>query len=434
MNRRLARSIAFVGVLVVGFFAAVSFAAWTGQATGPGQSQARRSERVVVAGAAGPAELYPGGPAAAVHFTLTNDNPFNILFTSMTPGAVTSSEPTACPASNVTPTGATGLALASPAAATTGTLSIPGVLTMSPSAPDGCQAAVFSVSMTLNGIQSGLWTTQASGTTAQIGDLTFVDANRGWAVGGTAIRATVDGGATWTGQNPGIAAFAADFVDANTGWAVGGGGGIARTANGGASWSPQVSNTTALLNDVFFLDANRGWAVGAGQVIVGTTNGGATWAVQHDGPASNSINSVHFTDPMNGWAVESGGIAYRTGNGGATWTSVVLGSNMRAVVFADANRGWIGSFDGTVRRTVDGGATWSTTSWGGGGSLWNLHFSDANNGVAVGDGGVIRLTADGGATWTAAASPTAQTLLAVHAVSQNRIWAGGNNGTIVAYG
>lgn len=434
MNRRFARSIAFVGVVVVGFFAAVSFAAWTGQASGPGQSQARRSERVVITGASGTAELYPGGPAAAVHFTLTNDNPFNILFTSMTPGAVTSSAPTDCPASNVTSSGASGLALSAPAGRTTATLSIPGILTMSPSAPDGCQEAVFSLSMTLNGIQSGLWTSQTSGIAAQIGDLTFVDASRGWAVGGNGVRATVDGGATWTGQNPGITAFAADFVDAGTGWAVGGGGAIARTTNGGASWSPQTSATTQLLSDVFFLDANRGWAVGQGQVIVATTNGGATWAVQYDGSSANQINSVHFTDAMNGWAVEGGGVAYRTSNGGATWNVVVLGSNMRAVVFADVNRGWIASLDGTVRRTVDGGATWTSTAWGGGGFLWNMHFSDASNGVAVGDAGVIRLTSDGGATWTAAPSPTDQTLLAVYAVSQNRIWAGGNNGTIVAYG
>ena len=432
-RRRFARSTAFVGVVVVGFFAAVSFAAWTGQATGPGQSTARRSERVVITGASGPAELYPGGPAAAVHFTLRNDNPFNILFTSMTPGTVTSSDPTACPATNITATGATGLALASPGSATTGTLSIPGVLTMSPAAPDGCQEAVFNLSMTLNGLQSGLWSTQTSGITAQVGDLTFVDGNRGWAVGGGGIRATVDGGATWTGQSVGISAIAADFVDASTGWAVGASGGVARTTNGGSSWSPQSSGTTQALSDVFFLDANRGWAVGQGQVIVGTTNGGATWTVQYDGPAANFINSVTFTDAMNGWAVESSGLAYRTSNGGATWTQTVLGSNMRAVVFVDANRGWIGSFDGTVRRTVDGGATWTSTNWGGGGALWNLHFSDANNGVAVGDGGAIRLTSDGGATWTSAASPTSQTLLAVYTVNQGRIWAGGNGGAIVAY-
>lgn len=436
MRRRFARSAGFVVAVVVAFFAAVSFAAWTGVATGPGQSRARQSERVTVTGASGPADLYPGGPAGAVHFTLTNNNPFNILFTSMSPGTVTSSDESACPASNVAAVPATGLSLASPAGATTGQLSIAGILTMSPGAPDGCQNATFSLAMTLNGIQSGLWTTQSSGTTVQVSDVTFVNASTGWAAAQSGgIRATLDGGATWTAQGPGITAIAVDFVDAGAGWAVGYSGGIARTTNGGATWVTQPSPTTEHLSDVFFLDANRGWAVGAGQVIIATTNGGATWTTQFDGAASNQINGVYFTDAMKGWAVEGGGVLYRTTDGGATWAmATAFGSSIRSVVFVDANRGWLGSFDGTVRRTTDGGVSWTAVNWGGGGNLWSLHFADANNGVAVGSGGVIRLTTDGGATWTAAASPTTQTLLAVYAVSQNRMWAGGNLGTIVAYG
>ena len=105
----------------------------------------------------------------------------------------------------------------------------------------------------------------------------------GSAVGnlGTIVR-TTDGGATWVTQSSGTTAQLSDvsFVDANNGTAVGGGGFISsfgiilRTTNGGATWVAQDSGTTELLFGVSFVDATTGTVVASGGTILRITDGG----------------------------------------------------------------------------------------------------------------------------------------------------------------
>ena len=59
--------------------------------------------------------------------------------------------------------------------------------------------------------------------------------------------------------------------------AVGTGGTIIRTTDGGVTWTPQTSGTTAWLLGVSFSDRSAGTTVGSGGTILRTTDGGATW-------------------------------------------------------------------------------------------------------------------------------------------------------------
>jgi hypothetical protein len=133
--------------------AGTAFALWTSTADGPGSSKAITAVNVTVNAQTGTADLYPGA-SGKVSFTLTNTNPYAITFTSMTPGAVTSSDPTNCPASNVTVAPVTGLSLSVAANATTALQSIPSAVTMISAAPDGCQGVTFTTALTLTGSQS----------------------------------------------------------------------------------------------------------------------------------------------------------------------------------------------------------------------------------------------------------------------------------------
>ena len=152
------RSLKFVlaAALIVGGVAAgsVVLALWTSSGTGSGNAKALSAVTVTVTASTGVADLYPGFTGGKVFFTLTNANPYPVSFASMTSGAVTSSDQTNCPASNVTVGTASSLSLPVAANATSAQLSIANVVSMASAAPDGCQGVVFTVALTLAGSQT----------------------------------------------------------------------------------------------------------------------------------------------------------------------------------------------------------------------------------------------------------------------------------------
>lgn len=152
MNRKQKTATVVVIAGLIGGGAAAAL--WSANGAGSGQARATTAQSVTVTAATATADLYPGFTGGDVSFTLTNPNPYPITFTSMTPGAVVSSNAGACPASNVTVIGATGLSLPVAASSTTGTQSISDVVTMVAGAPDGCQGVTFAINLTLSGAQT----------------------------------------------------------------------------------------------------------------------------------------------------------------------------------------------------------------------------------------------------------------------------------------
>ena len=151
-RKRRVVSAVVVGVMLTG--GGIAAALWSANGTGSGQARALSAQALTVTAAAGAADLYPGFTAGDVFFTITNPNPYPVTFTSMTAGAITSSNPGGCPSSNITVAGASGLSLAAAANSTSGTQSIVDVVTMAAAAPDACQGATFTISLTLSGSQS----------------------------------------------------------------------------------------------------------------------------------------------------------------------------------------------------------------------------------------------------------------------------------------
>ncbi|MGH8441330.1 MAG: WD40/YVTN/BNR-like repeat-containing protein [Nevskiaceae bacterium] len=86
---------------------------------------------------------------------------------------------------------------------------------------------------------------------------------------------------------------AVTFVDAQRGWAVGHDAAIVATGDGGKTWSLQnfQPELEKPLLDVLFLDASRGIAVGAYGLLLTTADGGKTWKEQ-DSPIREE--EVHF--------------------------------------------------------------------------------------------------------------------------------------------
>lgn len=150
-KRKLVTALAVGGVVTAG---GLALALWTANGSGSGRGQSRSAVAVTVTAVSGTADLYPGFVDGDVYFTLTNTNPYPVRFTAMSSGTVTSSDTTACPSTNVTVDAtASGLTLDVAANSTSATLSIADVVNMGASAPDGCQAKTFTITLTLTGTQ-----------------------------------------------------------------------------------------------------------------------------------------------------------------------------------------------------------------------------------------------------------------------------------------
>ena len=99
----------------------------------------------------------------------------------------------------------------------------------------------------------------------------FVDNRKGWAVGAAgAVYSTSNGGRTWIQQASGVTADLLDvkFLNQLEGWAAGAEGTLIHTTDGGQHWTTVPSGTTHPLERLFFVDGNHGWAVGFGGTVV----------------------------------------------------------------------------------------------------------------------------------------------------------------------
>ena len=247
----------------------------------------------------------------------------------------------------------------------------------------------------------------------------------------------------WTLLNPkplGFVVYDASFVDANNGWAVGEAGTIARTTDGGTTWTyrsmpPFTGNGLTnyrpqQLQTVQFLNLNVGYTAGFNGAFLKTTDGGANWNYMNGplGPLASGgkiIYNLYFFDINTGWAVgeapnASSAFVYKTTDGGVTWAAAtnvpIINNTFWGMDFLNPSLGYITGANGKVIKTTDGGVTWTdvsltTTNYtvvGGAATLpkaqtyAGLQVLDANTIVisSLNNGCVLRTT-NGGTSWYA---------------------------------
>ena len=328
------------------------------------------------------------------------------------------------------------------------------------------------------------WYYQASGTTANLNDLSVASTTSVWAVGwngaqssGELIRydgsswslhsslpgssvngvtavtdnrlwvAAADGGiyywdgSGWAGQGTSTSALNAIHAhDANNAWAAGDSGAILKFS--GHAWSQiPAGGTRSNLKGVSALSQDAVWAAGArvpgdgtGGDIQSTTDGGGVWARQTTTAAE--LNDVDMFNSSFGFAVGwdptlSRGQAFRYN--GSTWSSnwTLSGWRLNGVSIAATNSTWVVASSATQGRIYRRVSSWS-----------NRHTADRPlNGVfalstsnvwAVGNDGRIRRTTNGN-SFSAQASPTTNHLYGVTATATNNAWAVGAGGTILQF-
>jgi photosystem II stability/assembly factor-like uncharacterized protein len=282
----------------------------------------------------------------------------------------------------------------------------------------------------------------------------FVDAHYGWVAGidnvsaRTEVWRTQNGGVSWMKVGSSVAAGGGvgwvAFVSRTTGmW---GNGSLMRTTDGADSWQSVATVEFGILNEASFATADVGWAAStygnsaAGGAIAKTTDGGVTWTSQKDLPGDDGSGGFsRVTSPsvqrsyVLKWGVGEG--VWATGDGGVGWVLRTLPhiaggayTSYWDIDFPGAMTGWAVGDAGTILKTDDGGATWTKEVSGVSASLTAVDFVSTTVGFAVGKSGRILRTRDGGAHWVKLISGTQKRLSAVCFVNASHGWVVGASG------
>ncbi len=186
---------------------------------------------------------------------------------------------------------------------------------------------------TTNGGQS--WQTPFATDTARLLTLFVLDSASVWVAGywmdygGTGdpfVARTLDGGVTWQcwPENGTSSAFhpirALGFFNRDIGWRYkednGLGESLARTTDGGATWTPTHDLNGLHVYGGAFSEPLHGWVVGEDGLILSSTDAGVTWNPEPSG-TTNGLNQITFVNPSCGWICTSGGILKYTGGSAA---------------------------------------------------------------------------------------------------------------------
>ena|SRR3989441_7934663 len=216
-------------------------------------------------------------------------------------------------------------------------------------------------------------------------DLRFLDARTGFAVQSTSggdhkLLRTTDGQSWVPVGTVGQHRTDYQFVSAEVGFYTGRDQ-ILRTSDGGRRWQAVFScrvkaEVQGLTRDVpcefskmFFLNSNVGYAISieiardGGFVVAKTTDGGTSWTPQVVLPGENAKEGdLHFFDENNGVLRTIDGKLFRTTDGAHTWTGVTgQPEGKPEFEFADLEVGWMVRYR-KMTYTGDAGKRWLSST------------------------------------------------------------------------
>lgn len=159
------------------------------------------------------------------------------------------------------------------------------------------------------------------------------------------------------------------FVDAQRGWAVGHAGVVLVTRDGGDTWQLQRQQLTEdrPLFAVHFLDASHGVAVGLWSLVLVTSDGGATWQTvtppPPEGAKKADLNLLGLFADAGGrlYATAEKGMVLWSDDRGRSWAYLATGYKGSLWTGAALPGGelLVGGLRGSLYRSMDRGRHWS---------------------------------------------------------------------------
>ena len=193
--------------------------------------------------------------------------------------------------------------------------------------------------------------------------------------GGFTLR-TTDGGATWKRQTFDTTQTRSDahILNDSHSWVSITSGGVVSTIDSGESWALHkgINQVEIGTSGVYFLDEHRGWIAGwrgkqrglssgvqfvkylTDGMVARTTDGGQTWT-RVDADTGKFLWDVAFIDAQEGWAVGSSGQTMHSTDGGLTWSQEppATDSTLRAITFSDTSTAWAVGENGTILKLTN---------------------------------------------------------------------------------
>ena len=214
---------------------------------------------------------------------------------------------------------------------------------------------------------------------------------------------TTDGGQFWELQpRSGLPMQNVRLAPDGSLWGIGSLGVIARSTDGGESWTRFNTGITTVVFDIAFPDASTVVAVCGGGTVLRSEDAGQTWS-EHDTPLATDVQSVSFSSATNGLAIQAPKYLLRTTDGGQTWSDTSFTVNeLLQVQFIDDQHGWlVTNSPGSVFKTEDGGMSWQFVAveqprrY----TFYAVYPMDRDRVLLMGTGGALFLTTNGGTSW-----------------------------------
>jgi photosystem II stability/assembly factor-like uncharacterized protein len=221
------------------------------------------------------------------------------------------------------------------------------------------------------------------------------------------LAKTVDGGKTWTRGNVSTSEDVLDvaFPTAQAGYALDTSGGLFRTNDGGATWRTLDTGTTARPLQIAAPSTTT-------VILVGPTG------MRRSTDSGDTFSTVTDRDVVKAKlvAIDRAGSALfaygrrdllRSTDKGKTWTAIHKPGRVTLVDFVDAKTGYFEEEGGALWKTTNAGKKWTRLFGVGTERAYGMAFSSKSKGYLVinsfGDvtqrGGFLLHTTDGGSTW-----------------------------------